>query len=575
MDVFLSIARNVTLLLALAFVYTLFIPLLRRFPQFIQDCGTGVIFGMFAVLTMLDSTALFEGVFFDSRHVILMAAAMVGGVRGGSIALLISGIYRWYDGGIGLFPGIGSMVTALLIGVIYYRLTDGDIHLRWGHLVTGMLLAFVPMVWVLTLPDGIGLTLLPRIALPYFILYPATTFVLMWMISLSYQRLELTEALSRSERRQRAIFDQTPLAILFLKPDGTIENVNSSMAQLVEQEYWQLLGKHFRDVNWNWDENGQDTVEIVADMIQSARNGQFTRTSFELVRNDKALVMDTTCLPLTDEKGNVSLIIIEAHNITDELSSKQHQLALEFERERNQILQHLIADASHHLRTPLSIIGSSTYLIKRQMQMLEVIKDPIMEKVQGQFARMEEARIDLNEIVEDLLNLMRLDNSSQYKFVTLDMVQFVRDYVESYYGVASSNKQTFEAHFPDEPMLVNMVTEVLRRVVQNLVENGLRYTPEGGTITLTLESTATDAVLKVSDTGIGIPEDELPRIYDRFYRASNALAKSRKGTGLGLAITKKTVELHDGSIEIESEVGVGTTFIVKLPLVEPIALEAH
>lgn len=570
MDVFLSIARNVALLISLAFIYSIFIPTLLRAPRMVQSSATGILFGFFAIMTMLDPIPLPDGVFFDSCSVILMVAAIVGGLRGGGIALLIAGFYRWQLGGATMMTGFGAMITSVLIGVIYHRVTKGNVHFLWGALAMGVLLVFVNSAWAFTLFDAF--MVLKRVTLPAIILYPVATYILMWLISLSYQRIELIDALWQSEQRQQAMFEQTPLAIMFIRPDGIIEDINSAMETLLALPKLSVIGRHYRQIDL-----GKDTqldVEKMARLIQSSGKGELARASFELGHDGKKLIMDTTFLPLKNEQGEVSLIVVEAHNITDEVNSKQNQLALAFERERNQILQHLIADASHHLRTPLSIIGSSTYLIRRQLQSVSVVSDTMLEKIQSQFQRLDDARVDLNEIVEDLLNLMRLDNASQYNFVNEDFVQFVRAQTASYDSVAVTKDLTFEAILPDYEIPIEMVSDAMSRLVQNLVENGLRYTPAGGKVTLKLEAVDKQAVLTVSDTGIGIPEDELSRIFDRFYRASNALNQSRKGTGLGLSITKKTVELHKGEIRIQSEVGKGTTFTVTLPMAEVNALVA-
>jgi signal transduction histidine kinase len=107
----------------------------------------------------------------------------------------------------------------------------------------------------------------------------------------------------------------------------------------------------------------------------------------------------------------------------------------------------------------------------------------------------------------------------------------------------------------------------LKQLLLNLVSNGLKYTPEDGSVTLSLHRDENWAYITVSDTGVGIPDEDLPHIFDRFYRVDKARSRAQGGTGLGLAIARWIAEAHAGTIQVESTVGEGTTFTVSLPLV--------
>jgi signal transduction histidine kinase len=117
----------------------------------------------------------------------------------------------------------------------------------------------------------------------------------------------------------------------------------------------------------------------------------------------------------------------------------------------------------------------------------------------------------------------------------------------------------------DTPVRVAANAENLDRALTNLVSNGVKYTPDGGTVTLSLDGDAETARLQVSDTGIGIPEDALPHLFEEFYRAPNAKAQIKQGTGLGLVITKEIIERYGGTIRVSSALDRGTTFNVTLP----------
>ena len=106
----------------------------------------------------------------------------------------------------------------------------------------------------------------------------------------------------------------------------------------------------------------------------------------------------------------------------------------------------------------------------------------------------------------------------------------------------------------------------LAQVCYNIIENAIKYTPDGGTITVTLHRMGRDAVLEISDTGVGIPAEDLPHVFDRFYRVDKARSRDTGGTGLGLSIVQQIVRLHAGSVTVSSEPGKGTTFTVQLPV---------
>jgi signal transduction histidine kinase len=123
----------------------------------------------------------------------------------------------------------------------------------------------------------------------------------------------------------------------------------------------------------------------------------------------------------------------------------------------------------------------------------------------------------------------------------------------------------YRLEMPEEPLVLDGFEDGLERVIMNLVSNAVKYTPEGGAVVVKAWCEGDQISLAVSDTGIGIPEDALPRIFTEFYRAKNAKAMEVEGTGLGLVIAKDVIEQHDGQISVESVVGRGTTFRVSLP----------
>lgn len=256
MDIFLSIARNGALLLSLSFLYSLFIPYLKHKPRWMSAIITGVLFGSFAVLNMLEPMRLSNGVIIDPRNVILMVASVVSGFRGGFVAFALVASYRIYLNGDAMWAGLASMLTAVILGLFYHsRRKEGQsIRLDREIILVGILVAVESLLWTLVLPNGYGWTLMPSISLPVLIIYPLVSYSLIWLIAYAYLRLELTAALEESEARFRTIIDAAPMGIAFSR-DGLILYEN--------RKYLEMFGYQRPE-----EMNGRPLIEQIAPLYR-------------------------------------------------------------------------------------------------------------------------------------------------------------------------------------------------------------------------------------------------------------------------------------------------------------------
>ena len=227
----------------------------------------------------------------------------------------------------------------------------------------------------------------------------------------------------------------------------------------------------------------------------------------------------------------------------------------------DQMRNDFISNASHELKTPLSAMK---ILIESLLH--QETPDPAMTR---EFLGDINQEIDrLSAIVGDLLTIVRFDSKSeklQMEPIALDELLF--DTLSRLSPVAKKAQITIEPSC-DELCFVNGDPIKLQQVIYNLVDNAIKYTPEGGTVWVKLYNEGDKAVLEVRDNGIGIPKESLPHLFDRFYRVDKARSRSTGGTGLGLSIVQSVVHTHGGDIEVDSEDNVGTVFHVYLPLVE-------
>ncbi|MEP6986527.1 MAG: HAMP domain-containing sensor histidine kinase, partial [Chloroflexota bacterium] len=228
------------------------------------------------------------------------------------------------------------------------------------------------------------------------------------------------------------------------------------------------------------------------------------------------------------------------------------------EQERVRVLQRFIADMSHDFRTPLSIINSSTYLLRK-------LTDP--EKREEKLKNIELQSDRMLKLLDDLLEMGRLDEKKvDFQFSTEVINPLIQMIVNNFQSAAVLKQQTLE--FIPDPALPSCPIDALKvsRAIINLVQNAISYTQVQGKITLSTRVEDKQVLLSIADNGIGISEESLPHIFERFYRVDGARTTSTGGSGLGLPIAKKIIEEHNGSISVESKPNQGTTFMIKLPL---------
>lgn len=229
------------------------------------------------------------------------------------------------------------------------------------------------------------------------------------------------------------------------------------------------------------------------------------------------------------------------------------------ERRTDKLRKDFVANVSHELRTPLAMLrGYSEALVD------DIAQSPEDSKELAQIIHDETLR--MGRLVNELLDLALMETGAiQIKPEDTVMQQLGQRVVRKFYNLAQEQGVKIEADFPDEPIHSWVDEDSMEQVLTNLVDNAIRHTPENGTVTLEMEEAFDSMIMKVRDTGSGIPAQDLPFIFERFYKADKARKRTGSGTGLGLAIAKHIVEEHGGKISVESREGKGTIFTIRLP----------
>jgi signal transduction histidine kinase len=225
-----------------------------------------------------------------------------------------------------------------------------------------------------------------------------------------------------------------------------------------------------------------------------------------------------------------------------------------------------VSDVSHELRTPLSTIQSAVDLIERAGGRLDPLEHRALELADQELKR-------IRSRVEELLVLTQMD-SRQYSLevAPTDLDEVIRNAIKSM--ETKTKRFRIEIHYAEDGTRSNISgdqyqcvcdAQKIYQILLNLLDNAIKYSDPGAQVEISVLEDAGFVTVRVSDTGFGIPEDDLPNLFDRFYRVSKERSRATGGSGLGLAISKQLVELHGGQILVRSEVGVGSTFDVQLP----------
>jgi signal transduction histidine kinase len=245
----------------------------------------------------------------------------------------------------------------------------------------------------------------------------------------------------------------------------------------------------------------------------------------------------------------------DARAVAQSLNARLDALAAS-EKEQQQF----IADVSHELRTPLTVLRGSLEVALEEDRSAEEYREAIGNAIL-------EVR-HLTRISQNLLFLTRSESGRvTLSFANLDLGRFAAETVRDLAQAAADREMDLDVSAPGLPVYVFADSGRLQQVLHNLIENALQYTDPGGRIRVGVAAAPGEALLSVSDTGIGIPEADVPYVFERFFRSKRSRRANPGGSGLGLSIVRWIVEAHKGRITVESAVGKGSTFTVHLPVV--------
>ncbi|MFH0732614.1 MAG: PAS domain-containing sensor histidine kinase [Candidatus Omnitrophota bacterium] len=361
------------------------------------------------------------------------------------------------------------------------------------------------------------------------------------------------------------LMDWIPDVIYFKDKKGTLVMVNKAHARGLGLSPEEVAGKTDFDFFPK-----EKAVLMAKDDNYVMRTGRAIIDKIERATSPAGIdnYVSTTKIPRYDENGNIAGIIGITRDITHRMQLERLKEDKALIQKKLQVLQELdnmksefVSIVSHELRTPLAIMKEAMSLV------LDGIAGPVNEKQKKLLATARNNGDRLNKVVDDLLDVSRIEKGKLLlRKSRADLNNLLMESSRFYKGLAQENSIRLEYSLPKKKIYAFIDPDRINQVFSNLITNAIKFTEQNGEIKVKLETIKSNAIITVTDTGIGLSEQDIAVLFDKFVQVTKTPAQKRKGLGLGLYISKQLVEKHGGKINVESKPGVGSKFYFTLPL---------
>jgi PAS domain S-box-containing protein len=374
-----------------------------------------------------------------------------------------------------------------------------------------------------------------------------------------FERRRAEKALAHERDLLQSLMDNIPDTIYFKDTQSRFTRINDAQARILGlKEPQEALGKADFDF-----QPKQLSDEFYAEEQRLLATGEpiLDRLEYNPTPDGQERWFSATKVAIRDRLGKIVGLVGVSRNVTEyKRMEATLRYALEKQNELNELKSRFIAMASHEFRTPLAIISSSTGIIR-------IANDKItIPQREQHFAKIENAIHQIVQLLDDVLALGQAEGGKlPFNPERIDIKAFCQEIVDEMQTTLSEIPViAFSATTHSAPIWADM--KLMRQIITNLISNAIKYSPLNNEIRVELSVNSELVELRVSDHGIGIPEKDLVHLFEPFHRAGNV--GTIQGTGLGLAILKKAVERHAGTVKVQSQTNVGTTFIVQLPILQ-------
>lgn len=375
------------------------------------------------------------------------------------------------------------------------------------------------------------------------------------------KRKSAEDQLRQSEARYRQIIETAHEGVWIVDDNRRTVFVNPHLAAMLGYTVKEIEGRLVSDFL------APEADIHTAQYLERRRQGLSDQYDSQLLRKDgTTLDVIISASPMYDYTGAYVGAMAMITDISDRKRALMREQELAFERERSKMMHSFISTVSHDFRTPLAILNTSMYLLRR-------ITDP--QKREERLNLIETQVNRLTVLLDAFTEVAQISDGSNNLFMVVEINEMVSQVVEMYQEAASRKQQQLTFTPAVNLPVVQGVPEHLQRVLREVLDNAVFYTPEGGQISVQTCSEASQVIIEVKDNGIGIDPEDMPHIFDYFYRADRSRQTTSGGPGLGLSIARSIIENHKGSIEVTSAPGHGSTFRICLPIGQPTYAEPH
>ncbi len=581
----IELAKSAALLLALGYLQSFFS---RQWPdeEAVGKIISGILFGAICVIGMMSPIEFSKGVIFDGRFVILSSASFFGGPVVGLIAAAIATIFRFWIGGAGAFIALGAVSSSVAIG-LFYRYGHARGWLQTGFfpfLIFGIVVHAGVVMWMFLLPPEIAMRAIQTAGPLMVLVFGPATAVLGLMLQDIKRRVSMGKELRNTREQLNDAIENISEGFVLFDANGRLIVCNSQYREFYSYSDEDARpGVHTRDLGildleretvihsgdpTDYIERRDSTNRLRGKFIINLKNGKTLE-----VRDRKTTSGGVVSIQEdVTEREQARQALQQAH---DELERRVEERTFELsqevvERKRaeekaeiaSRAKSDLMANMSHELRTPLNaIIGFSDFI------RAEIYGPVGNDKYQEYVNDIHHSGQHLLDLINDILDVSAIEaNALELHEDTLILADVINASVHLITPLGKDEQVSISLSLDPAVQLVHADGRRLKQILLNLLSNAVKFTPQGGKISVSTQLNDDGSLaITVADTGIGLDDEDIKTALSTFGQVDSGLDRKHEGTGLGLPLTKGLMELHDGTLEFESEKGHGTLITVTFP----------
>ncbi|MDK2947219.1 PAS domain S-box-containing protein [Methanolobus vulcani] len=561
-EMIIALINNAALLLSIGVLYDVFVSNVE-INTHLKSIISGILIGLIGIALMLNPWELSFGLFFDTRSILLSVVSLFFGFVPAITGALIIALYRLYLGGVGTLAGISVTLTSVILGLFWKR-NNEKLQKYLGifdFYVFGLLVHIVMLFCMLLLPWPFAFEVLKNISFPVMLIYPIGTMLLGNLLKNHLSRRITQDALKEKESMLQDFINNVPVGMFRINSDGTIIQINPEMTKIlgldtIEEtiDYLEYMGKI--------DHNSRSRTEILGILKEQ---GFVENYEYEALRADGKQIWILINIKMSDERNGDSFIVDGfVFDITErKQAEKQMLLARISAEDANRFKSHLLSNMNHELRTPLnSILGFSDIMIEGTTGELNKEQEKYLQIIYN-------SGKSLLNLVNQVLDLSEIEcGSLEFKPELITIKNVIEDVQKRAKFLSSKKNISIDSSIEENIPIIKADFNKFRGIIFNLVENAIKFTPEDGRVNIIVRKKDNSLEISVIDSGIGITDEDIKKIFMPFVQADDSTTRKYGGAGLGLTLVKEYVKMHGGTLQVESEVGKGSTFTISLPLDE-------